>query len=275
MRPHIEKILGAFSQGIAFSNPASQCEIRMDSDGLLSGHSPRSPLTWMNGQMNGWIATPRKGKAVEIQALWYNALQFGSEASLKTEGSDPGWSQMAKKARESFNLLFWNSQNNYLYDVVDGNLREGSIRPNALYAISMPYEILENEKFRPVFDTAWRTLYTSFGLRTLSPSEPHFHGIFSGDPKNRIAAEHNGTVLPFLIGPFLTAFFKTYGRDPGNKERAIQFLRPFESHLSDAGLGTISEMFDGNPPHNPRGCLADCRTVAEILRVIKEEGLDL
>lgn len=275
MKPHIEKIIQSFINGIKMADSINQCEIIMESDNLIWGNSNRSPLTWMDGQAGNWIATLRKGKPVEVQALWYNALQFYSEIALKAGGTDNGWTELAKKVRENFNALFWNSQNNYLYDVIDGNSREGSIRPNALYAISMPYEILDTDKFRPVMETAWRTLYTSLGLRTLSPSEPHYHGICVGEEKNRISAIYNGTVLPFLIGSFLTAYFKTFGRDQKSKEEASYFLSPFVTHLSDAGLGTISEFFDGNSPHNSRGAIADARSLAEILRVMKEEGLEL
>lgn len=275
MRTHVEKILISFQKGLKDPDPKTSVEIRMDSDGLIWANSDRQPLTWMNGKVNEWISTPRKGKPVEVQALWYNALQFCSEISLKFEGNDHGWAEIAKRARGSFNTLFWNFQNNYLYDVIDGTFREGSIRPNALYAISLPYEILDTDKFKPVVETAWKTLYTSLGLRTLAPQEPHYHGIFSGDEKGRISATHNGTIFPFLVGPFLTAFFKTFGREQKNKEQAIYFLLPFIAHLSDAGLGTISEMFDGNSPHNSRGAIADSRAVGEILRVMKEEGLEL
>lgn len=275
MRPSVDTILQSYRGGIKLTDQNNLTEIRMDSDGLIWGQSSLWPLTWMNGKVNDWIVTPRKGKPVEVQALWYNALQFYSEILLKMEGTDHGWGELAKTVRSSFNSLFWNAQNNYLYDAIEGNLREGSIRPNALYAISMPYEILDTEKFKPVLETAWKILYTSFGLRTLSPTEPHYHGIFSGDERNRASAAFNGSVFPFLIGPFLTAFFKTYGRDQNSKEQAIHFLTPFISHLSDSGLGSISELFDGNSPHNPRGGVADCRGVGEILRVMKEEGLEL
>ena len=275
MKPHVEKIAQSFRDGIRLQEPGSQSEIRMDSDGLITGQSTRFPLTWMNGKVNEWIATPRKGKPVEVQALWYNALQFCSEVCLKFDGQDRGWGELAKRVRDGFNLLFWNPQNNYLYDVIDGNAREGSIRPNALYAVSLPYEILETEKFKPLVETAWRHLYTSLGLRTLAATEPHFHGVYRGDERERIAAAHNGTVMPFLIGPFLTAWFKAYGREQKNKEDALQFLTPFIAHFSDAGLGTVSEMFDGISPFTPRGCIADARAIAEILRVMKEEGLEL
>jgi len=275
LKGSIEKILQAYQEGIVISDLQVQMEIRMDLDGLITGSSNKNPLTWMNGKVKEWLATPRKGKPVEVQALWYNALQFYSEISLKVGGTDPHYSNLAKRVRESFNMLFWNSQTNYLYDVIDGNAREGSIRPNALYAISLPYEILEADKFKAVMEGAWQHLYTSLGLRTLSPREPHFHGIHKGDEKTRISATHNGTVLPFLLGAFLTAYFKTYGREQKNKEQATHLLTPFVAHLSDAGLGSISEMFDGNSPHNPRGCVAEARAVAEILRVIKEEGLEI
>lgn len=274
MKNPMEQIVRAYKEGIRIPDPSMQLEIYMDQDGLIWG-SATTPLTWMNGKIADWLATPRKGKPVEIQALWYNALQFLSELCLKLNENDPAYAELAKKARASFNSLFWNPQNNYMYDVIDGNRREGSIRPNALYAMSLPYEILDNEKFKPALDTAWRNLYTSLGLRTLSPNEPHFHGNFKGDHRDKISAAHNGTVLTFLFGSFLTAYFKAYGRDQKNKEEAIQFLSPFISHLADAGLGTISEMFDGNSPHNPRGCIAEARSVAEILRVMKEEGLEL
>ena len=271
----MEKIVTAFQNGIKETDPKSQLEIRMDTDGLIWAASNRCGLTWMNSKAGDWTATPRKGKPVELQALWYNALQFCSEICLKIDNNDPGWSKLGEKVRESFNTLFWNSQNNYLYDVIDGTQREGSVRPNALFAISLPYEILQTDRFKPVMETAWRTLYTSFGLRTLAHHEPHYHSIAVGDEKRRITAAYNGTVFPFLIGPFLTAFFKTYGRDEKTKAEALHFLTPFVSHFSDIGLGTISEMFDGNSPHTPRGAVADARAVAEILRVMKEEGMEL
>jgi predicted glycogen debranching enzyme len=275
MKPHLEKIVQSFRDGIRLQEPGAQSEVRMDSDHMISGQSNRFPLTWMNGKVSDWIATPRKGKPVEVQALWYNALQYCSEICLKFDGKDPGWGDLAKSVRDSFNMLFWNPQNNYLYDVIDGNAREGSIRPNALYAVSLPYEILETDRFKPLVETAWRHLYTSLGLRTLSTTEPHFHGVCRGNERERIAAAHNGTVMPFLIGPFLTAWFKAFGRERRNKEEAAQFLTPFIAHSSDAGLGTVSEMFDGTSPFTPRGCVADARAVAEILRVVKEEGLEL
>lgn len=274
MMPGVESILEAFKNGISVHEPSHKMEIKMDADGLIFGSSPNAPLTWMDAKDGDRMSTPRRGKPVEIQALWYNAMQFYSEIALKVSGNDGGWSELAKKARDSFNLLFWNAQNNYLYDIVEGNKREGSIRPSAIFAVSMPYEILETERFKPLMETAWRTLYTSLGLRTLAPAEPHFHGVTKGSEKTRMAAMHNGTVMPYLIGPFLTAFFKTYGRDQKTRGEAINFLRPFVSHLSDAGLGTVSEMFDGNPPFNPRGCVAESRGVAELLRVMKEEGLE-
>lgn len=274
MKPAVQGIVTAFRDGINLQEPGHKVEIKMDADGLIWGFSPHMPLTWMDAKIGDWMATPRRGKPVEVQALWYNALQFFCEIAGKIDGNDLGFGEIAKKVRENFNLLFWNPQNNYLYDVIEGNKREGSIRPNALFAVSMPYEVLETEKFKPLFETAWRSLYTSLGLRTLAPTEPHFHGITKGNERVRMAAMHNGSVMPFLIGPFLTAFFKTYGRDEKTKGEAVNFLRPFVSHFSDAGLGTVSEMFDGNPPFNPRGAAAEARGVAEILRVMREEGLE-
>ncbi len=274
MLPGVEDILRAFKSGITIHEPDNKLEIKMDADGLIQGASPNMPLTWMDAKDGDKMSTPRRGKPVEIQALWYNAIQFYCEIALKLGKSDDGWTDLAKKVRESFNQLFWNAQNNFLYDLIEGNKREGSIRPNALFAVSLPYEILDNDRFKPLMETAWRTLYTSLGLRTLAPAEPHFHGVIKGSERARMAAMHNGTVMPYLIGPFLTAFFKTYGRDQKTRGEAINFLRPFVSHLSDAGLGTVSEMFDGNPPFNPRGCVAESRGVAELLRVMKEEGLE-
>ncbi|OGR83683.1 MAG: hypothetical protein A2902_03450 [Elusimicrobia bacterium RIFCSPLOWO2_01_FULL_64_13] len=275
MKPHVEAVVRSFSEGTGVEGPNCRCDVRMDSDGLIIGSSQGVPLTWMDARVNGWIATPRRGKAVEVQALWYNALQFCSEICIKFDGRDSGWGDLARKVRESFNLYFWNSQVNYLFDHIEGNMREGSIRPNALYAVSLPYEVLETDKFRPVVDQAWSALYTSLGLRTLSPKEPHFHAVHAGDERSRAASMHNGTVMSFLIGPFLTAFMKAYGRDAANRERAVHFLRPIMMHVADAGVGTISEMFDGDPPHTPRGGIADARAVGEILRVMQEEGLEI
>ncbi len=275
VKHQLEHILKSYESGVTHSDPGYSLEIRMDTDALLWGSSTKWPLTWMDRKIMDSLITPRKGKPVEVQALWYNALMFYSEIAPRIDSDPRPYASLAEKVKMNFNLLFWNAQTKYLYDVIDGNFREGSVRPNALYSISLPYAILDQDKFKTIFETAGKSLYTSFGLRTLSPTEPHFHSLYKGDQKNLALAKHNGTVFSFFIGPFLTAYFKTYGSSADTREKAVHMLMPFVDHLADAGLGMISEMFDGKTPHAPRGISADARGLAEILRVMNEEQLEL
>lgn len=266
--PVMRDIVDAFQNGAGY-------DIHMEGDGLIVAPPSDVALTWMDARVHGKCVTPRFGKPVEIQALWYNALQFLVEIQLKLKEPTRGYDHLAEIARRSFNEKFWNESKGYLYDVVEGKHREESIRPNALLAVSLPYEILEEKWFRPLVETARRELLTPRGLRTLSPGSSAYRGRCVGSPTERDAAYHQGTVWPWLLGPFLTAFVKAHGATEQTKKQLGEFLQPLVEHLREGGVGQISEIADGDAPHAPRGCPAQAWSVGEILRVMWEEGVTL
>lgn len=266
--PVLRDIVDAFQNGAAY-------DIHMDGDGLIVAPPTDVALTWMDARVEGKCVTPRSGKPVDIQALWYNALQFLVEIQLKLKEPTRGYDKLAEIARRSFNEKFWNETVGYLYDVVDGKHRDESVRPNALLAVSLPYEILEEKRFRPVVEMAQRELLTPRGLRTLSRGAPAYRGHCVGTPTERDRAYHQGTVWPWLLGPFVTAFVKAHGATEESKKQVVGFLRPLMDHLTEAGVGQISEIADGDAPHTPRGCPAQAWSVGEVLRVMWEEGITL
>ncbi|HZT31686.1 MAG TPA: amylo-alpha-1,6-glucosidase [Bryobacteraceae bacterium] len=237
--------------------------IRLDEDGLLAAGVTGVQLTWMDAKVGEWVVTPRAGKPVEVQALWYNALRV-MERLAGSSGACYG--EMAGRAAASFNRQFWNEDAGCLYDVVDGPSRDPSIRPNQVLAASLPFTMLSREKAERVLKVVRRELLTPYGLRTLSPRDPRYRGRYEGDQVSRDAAYHQGTVWPWLLGPFLTAWINLYGRDDAVRRQVRQWLAPLQEHLEQAGLGQISEIFDGDEPHHPRGCIAQAWSVAELLR---------
>jgi predicted glycogen debranching enzyme len=247
--------------------------IRVDEDGLLHSGEPGVQLTWMDARVDGREVTPRTGKAVEIQALWYNALcvmehlanEFGDEEGEKRYG------RMAARVRRSFNQLFWNEAAGCLFDVVDGDARDGSIRPNQILAVSLPHTMLSREKARQVVAVVERDLLTPYGLRSLSPNDSHYYGRYEGGPSERDSAYHQGTVWAWLMGPFITAYLKVNETGKKGREQASRWLDAFNGHLNDAGLGQVSEVFDGDGPHHPGGCIAQAWSVAELLRAAAED----
>ena len=237
-------------------------------DGLLAQGEAGYPLTWMDAKMDDWVVTPRRGKAVEINALWYNALcllanwlrETGEETSAKR------YDKWAEKARASFNQRFWFAEGGYLYDVVDvdgGSDRDASCRPNQLFAISLDHPVLNPAHWRSVVEIAEKKLVTPVGLRSLSPDDPNYKPIYGGDLRSRDGAYHQGTVWAWLIGPFIDAWLKVH---PHDRAAARKFLETFPVHLSDNGIGTISEVFDAREPHLAGGCIAQAWSVAEVLR---------
>jgi predicted glycogen debranching enzyme len=221
----------------------------------------------MDARMGDWVVTPRRGKAVEINALWYNALCLLSHW-FEEEGQ-PGPAEevenMAARARKSFNERFWNENERYLFDVVDGERGDDpSCRPNQIFAISLPNAVLDEALWNPVLEAVCERLLTPMGLRTLSSDHPDYKANYRGDLRSRDAAYHQGTVWPWLIGPFIDAWLKVY---PGDLDRARGFLSALTGeHLKDACVGSISEVFDAEPPFTPRGCIAQAWSVAEVLR---------
>lgn len=266
--PVMREIVDSYQHG-------NRLDIRMDQDGLIEIPPGDWPLTWMDARLDGKPVTPRNGKPVEIQALWYNALQFLVEIQLKLKEPTRGYDKLAGVARKSFNEKFWNEDAQCLFDVVDGKRREAELRPNGLLAVSLPYEILEERNFKPLVETTWWELLTPRGLRTLSPSHLLYRGRHGGPPADRDRMYHQGTVWPWLLGPFVTAYVKAFGSTEESKKQVVRFLQPLVHHLSEAGLGQVSEFFDGDAPHAPQGCPAQAWSVGEILRVLWEEGITL
>jgi predicted glycogen debranching enzyme len=238
-------------------------------DGLLAQGEEGYQLTWMDAKMGDWVVTPRRGKAVEINALWYNALRL--LAKWLRESDEPSAAQCyeehAQRARISFNQRFWFAEGGYLYDVVDCNGQkqtyDSSCRPNQIFAISLDHPILDQERWRSVMEVVQKKLLTSVGLRSLSPDDPEYKPIYSGDLRSRDGAYHQGTVWAWLIGPFIDAWLKLR---PNENQEARKFLECFPEHLDDAALGTISEVFDAREPHIAGGCIAQAWSVAEVLR---------
>lgn len=245
--------------------------IHLSDDGLLSGGNPTIQLTWMDAKIGDWVVTARQGKAVEVNALWYNTLSimavlctrigFGAEASR--------YATRARVAKQRFQELFWNGESDSLFDYVDGSFRDSRIRPNQIFALSLPFQLIEGGQAIAILRTIEQKLLTPFGLRTLDPSHPNFQSNYGGTQASRDSAYHQGTVWPWLLGPYITALCRVLG-EPG-RQKAIKLLAPIKSHLSSNGLGSISEIFDGSEPYAARGAIAQAWSVGEILRCYVED----
>jgi predicted glycogen debranching enzyme len=236
------------------------------SDGLLRQGAEGYQLTWMDAKVDDWVVTPRRGKAVEINALWYNALRLMEHWVGQIEGQQAAQplAELAERARASFNRRFWYAAGDYLYDVVDGPQgNDPSCRPNQLFSFTLEYPALEERHWESVLRVVEQELWTPVGLRSLSPRHPDFKPRYDGDLRARDAAYHQGTVWAWLIGPFVDAWLRVY---PQDRRAARELLRGFETHLGEACIGTISEVFDAQPPYIPRGCVAQAWSVAEVLR---------
>ncbi|MGI9086165.1 MAG: amylo-alpha-1,6-glucosidase [Chthoniobacterales bacterium] len=260
--PTLVKIAEAHLLGTKFN-------IHVDpADGLLVQGQEGYQLTWMDAKMGDWVVTPRRGKAVEINALWFNALKL-LEGWLRETGDDAAaqkYGEHAQRAYDSFNRRFWFAEGGYLYDVVDclaGDGDDSACRPNQIFAVSLDHPALQQDRWAAVVEVVQRELLTPFGLRSLSPKHPDYKPTYHGDLRTRDAAYHQGTVWAWLIGPFIDAWEKVH---PNESSKAHRFLERFPEHLSEAGLGTISEVFDAQEPHTARGCIAQAWSVAEVLR---------
>ncbi|HXM34395.1 MAG TPA: amylo-alpha-1,6-glucosidase, partial [Pyrinomonadaceae bacterium] len=257
---------------IAWHVKGTRYNIHVDSDGLLYSGEPGVQLTWMDAKVGDWVVTPRHGKPVEIQSLWYNALRVMEQLAEKfgDKGDRKQYKAMAERARKSFNELFWNEATGCLYDVVDGDDRDASIRPNQILAVSLANSMVAKKRAESILRVVERELLTPRGLRTLSPSDSRYLGRCEGDPRSRDAAYHQGTVWPWLMGPYISAYVKTFGEKAG-REFGAEWLKTFADHLSEACIGQVSEIFDGDAPHSPRGCVAQAWSVAELLRAGAED----
>ena len=234
-------------------------------DGLLRQGAEGYQLTWMDAKVDDWVVTPRRGKPVEINALWYNALCLLS-GWLRDEGDPmaPQVDEAAERTRESFNRRFWHEEGGYLYDVVDGEHGDdASCRPNQIFAISLDHPVLDNKWWVPVFNVVRERLLTPVGLRSLAPGHRDYKPQYYGDLRSRDAAYHQGTVWAWLAGPYVDAWLKIH---PDERDEAHRYVEGFERHLDEAGIGTLSEIFDAEGNYTPRGCVAQAWSVAEVLR---------
>jgi predicted glycogen debranching enzyme len=235
-------------------------------DGLLREGEQGYQLTWMDAKVGDWVVTPRRGKPVEINALFYNALRL-LERWIRLEDGDHAAARvadLADRVRESFNRRFWYSDGGYLYDVIDGeDGDDSSCRPNQLFAISLPYPVLDESRWAGVLDIVRQRLLTPYGLRTLEPQHRDYSSKYYGDLRARDAAYHQGTIWPWLIGAYVDAWLRVH---PGRIEEGRKSLQAFPHHLSEAGIGSVSEIFDAEPPYTPRGCISQAWSVAELLR---------
>ena len=260
--PVLKEIIGWHFKGTRYN-------IKVDTDGLLMAGEPGTQLTWMDAKVGDWVVTPREGKAVEINALWYNALRimedFAKNFGLEADQKDFGiW---AKTTQHAFNEQFVN-ENNTLFDVIKDGFKDPSIRPNQLFAISLPFEIVSKEVAKAIVKEAEVHLLTTKGLRSISNKDPKYVPYYHGDQLSRDGSYHQGTTWSWLIGPFLTAKLKTEGKTAIPKVKKI--LDEFAKHFQEAGIGQVSEIFDGNAPYCPKGCMAQAWGVAEPLRVYME-----
>jgi len=270
----LKEILPVAKEIIDWHFRGTRYNIHVDTDGLLFAGEKGQQLTWMDARIGNWVVTPRMGKPVEIQALWYNALKI-FEQLLLMNGQEPDAdlvSLSAAKAKQSFKEKFWDAVDNYLYDVIDEHgVPDSSMRPNQLFAISLPYAIVEGDHALAVLKTVEQKLYTVVGLRSLSPDDPRYIGTYSGDAFKRDSSYHEGTVWSWLLGPYVEAWMSVKGEM--FKNNALKIIEAFEYHLNEACMGSVSEIFDGDEPHTPRGCVAQAWGVAELLRVIQEYKL--
>jgi predicted glycogen debranching enzyme len=236
------------------------------SDGLLRQGSEGYQLTWMDAKVDGWVVTPRRGKAVEINALWYNALRLLQGWLVEVRGADAAASirRRADCVYESFNRRFWIADKGYLYDVIDGESGDSTAcRPNQVLAVSLDHPVLDPSRWKSMLDVVEKRLVTPVGLRSLAPGEPDYKPRYFGDLRSRDAAYHQGTVWGWLIGPWIDAWLKVH---PDDRAGARRFLDGCVGALGEFGLGTIGEIFDAEPPYTPRGCIAQAWSVAEVLR---------
>jgi predicted glycogen debranching enzyme len=265
--PAVKEILDGYRRGTRYN-------IHMDRDGLIAGGVSGSQLTWMDAKVGDWVVTPRHGKPVEIQALWIRSLEIGEH--LATRFGELAYAARCRRIKtlavQSFRAKFWYEAGGYLYDVIDapeGN--DSSLRPNQLYALALCDGLVVGKQAKQLLTVVTDHLLTPVGLRTLSPRDHRYRSRYEGGVAERDGAYHQGTVWPFLLGPFVTAWVKTFGKSAQVKTQARRFLNGLELHLHEACLGQVSEIFDGDAPHEPRGCPAQAWSVAEPLRAMHED----
>jgi predicted glycogen debranching enzyme len=266
-RESLRRILPLLKSIVAHHLAGTRFHIQVDpADGLLRQGQDGYQLTWMDAKVGDWVVTPRRGKTVEINALWYNALKLIEGWVHELEGAEPArqYAALAERVHRSFNHRFWIERSRYLYDLVDGERGDdASFRPNQLLAISLTHPVLDPRRWRPVLEQVIEQLATPVGLRSLAPGHPDYKPRYDGDLRSRDAAYHQGTVWGWLAGPLVDAWLKVH---PDDRAGARAFLKGFGPALTECGIGTIAEVFDADPPYTPRGCIAQAWSVAEVLR---------
>ncbi len=261
LMPAANAILTAYNEGTKF-------DIRADADGLLTGGSADTQLTWMDAALGTEVVTPRHGKAVEVNALWHSAHRIMAERCADVDPElSAHYAQQAELIGQAFAKTFWNAQAGCLYDVVLGAVPDATLRPNQILAVSLPYCPLGKEQQEAVVRVVQERLLTPFGLQSLCREDPRYRRRYGSSWESRDRAYHQGTVWAWLIGPFIEAYLNVSDNNLATLAQATKWLEAFESHLYEAGLGTISEIFDGDPPHGARGCIAQAWSVAEVLRI--------
>jgi predicted glycogen debranching enzyme len=264
--PKLEEVIDWHIKGTRYG-------IRVDeADALLSAGSEGVQLTWMDAKIGDWVVTPRHGKPVEINALWYNALRVMERLSkqLKKRERAKFYEELADRVRESFNRTFWNAEANCLYDGIQDGRPDRKIRPNQIFAVSLPFALLPPKRAEAVVTCVKEKLLTPYGLRSLAPEDTEYRKIYQGNPYERDNAYHQGTAWAWLIGPFVDGYLNAFGISEENWLYLTSLFDPLRQHLREAGLGSISEIFDGDPPHSPKGCASQAWSVAEVLRTYQK-----
>ena len=269
----LNEILPVLKDIIDWHYKGTRYHIHTTEDGLLYSGEEGQQLTWMDARIGTWVVTPRMGYPVEIQALWYNALKIFAELlALNNQEKDAAVINAgSEKTKRCFNERFWNKEGNYLYDNIDeNNQADTEIRPNQLFALSLPYSLIDDaSKAKAILKVVEENLYTPVGLRSLPKSDAHYIGVYGGDQWHRDSSYHQGTVWSWLLGPYVDALVKVKSK----KSKVKKVIDNFKYHLNEGCIGSVSEIFDADAPHHPRGCVAQAWGVAEVLRVIKEYEL--
>ena len=267
----LARILPVLKDIIQWHYNGTRYHIHVDDDELLYSGEAGVQLTWMDAKVGDWVVTPRTGKAVEIQALWYNALRiFAALLEMnKEKAAADKMNGKAEQVKTSFLNKFWNAADGYLYDVVDGDHKDASLRPNQLFAVSLPFTLLEGKQAHSVLKIVEQKLYTPVGLRTLPADDNRYVGIYGGDQLKRDSSYHQGTAWSWLLGAYVDSIIKV----KAEKSKAKKVIQNFKYHLEEGCIGSVAEIFDADAPHHPRGCMAQAWGVAEILRVIIEYQL--
>ena len=275
-----EELYNVLADIVSWHIRGTRYRIQVDTDGLLHAGEDGVQLTWMDAKVGDQVITPRRGKPVEIQALWYNALCVMNDLALEFEDAhgQKRYSTMAGLARWSFNQAFWREDAGCLYDVIDSTeagavSKDASFRPNQVLAVSLHYTMLTRERAERVVEIVRNKLLTPYGLRTLVPDDPRYRGRYDGGVAERDGAYHQGTVWPWLMGPFLSAYLRVHEGSDAARKQARAWLQPLEEYLMKEGVGQMPEIFEGDAPHRSCGCTAQAWSVAEMLRIRADSEL--